>query len=84
MFFLIYLLNILFEDYFVKNMLGFFQFERRKFNVYKYKTCSAYTIADHVSACLLTSFFAQKFFEIVNICTLKETCYKIDLLDWRF
>lgn len=61
-------------------MLGFFQFERRKFNVYKYKTCSAYTIADHVSACLLTSFFAQKFFEIVNICTLKEICYKIDLL----
>lgn len=61
-------------------MLGFFQFERRKFNVYKYKTCSAYTIADHVSACLLTSFVAQKFFEIVNICTLKETCYKIDLL----
>lgn len=39
---------------------------------------------DHVSACLLTSFFAQKFFEIGNICTLKETCYKIDLLDWRF
>lgn len=39
-----------------------------------------YIIADHVSACLLTSFFAQKFFEIVNICTLKETCYKIDLL----
>lgn len=29
MFFLIYLLNILFEDYFVLNMLGFYFYLRR-------------------------------------------------------